>query len=272
MSGEPLQPHAADTVTAAGEPSVVPLFGYTIFSRGRAAALAAALAQVERRGPLHHIACANPHSIVVADGDKAFADALRACDLLLPDGTGVALALKLVHGHAIERVTGSDLFRSLIDAASAERPLRFFFLGASDTTLAAIRARLQRENPHVIWAGCYSPPYVERFSDEENRRMVDAVNAARPDVLWVGMTAPKQEKWIHAHRALIDVPVAGAIGAVFDYYAGRSKRPQWAARLGIEWLVRLVQEPRRLWRRTFVSTPLFLLKLARAKFGPGPAR
>jgi len=92
--------------------------------------------------------------------------------------------------------------------------------------------------------------------------MINAINTAKPDVLWVGMTAPKQEKWIYQNRKKLKIPFAGAIGAVFDFYAGTHDRaPQWVCNMGLEWLPRLLKDPVRLWRRNFASTPLFLIKL-----------
>jgi N-acetylglucosaminyldiphosphoundecaprenol N-acetyl-beta-D-mannosaminyltransferase len=113
-----------------------------------------------------------------------------------------------------------------------------------------------------VFAGAYSPPFKEVFSEADSRKMVDAVNAAKPDVLWVGMTAPKQEKWIHQHRDRLNVRFIGAVGAVFDFYTGRVKRSSPVfQKLGLEWLPWLIQEPRRLFYRNFVSTPKFLIKV-----------
>jgi N-acetylglucosaminyldiphosphoundecaprenol N-acetyl-beta-D-mannosaminyltransferase len=107
-------------------------------------------------------------------------------------------------------------------------------------------------------AGTCSPPFAERFSPEEDAAMVTAVNAAKPDVLWVGMTAPRQEKWIARNREELQVPVIAAIGAVFDYFAGTVKRPHpLLGRLGLEWAGRILREPGRMWRRTVFSGPLF---------------
>ena len=108
----------------------------------------------------------------------------------------------------------------------------------------------------------YSPPFKEVFSEEENRAMIEAVNRAGPDVLWVGMTAPKQEKWIYQNKDRLNVKFIGAIGAVFDFYAGTVKRPHpWFLDHGLEWLPRLLGEPRRLWKRMFVSAPLFMARV-----------
>jgi N-acetylglucosaminyldiphosphoundecaprenol N-acetyl-beta-D-mannosaminyltransferase len=140
---------------------------------------------------------------------------------------------------------------------------RVFLLGSSDANLDAMRARIAINYPGVVVAGTLSPPFRDEFSDSESARMVAAINDSKADVLWVGMTAPKQEKWIYKHLAQTNVRFAGAIGAVFDYYTGRVKRPSaLARRLGLEWLVRLAREPRRLWRRNLISTPRFAYRVA----------
>jgi N-acetylglucosaminyldiphosphoundecaprenol N-acetyl-beta-D-mannosaminyltransferase len=140
--------------------------------------------------------------------------------------------------------------------------LRYFFLGSTDRVLEKIAAKMKREFPHVTVCGVLSPPFKEEFTEEENRQMVEHINRAAPDVLWVGMTAPKQEKWIYENRHSLEVPLLGAIGAVFDFYAGTKKRaPKWICDMGLEWLPRLLREPRRLFRRNFMSSPLFLLMI-----------
>ena len=122
--------------------------------------------------------------------------------------------------------------------------------------------------PYIKFAGSYSPPYKPEFDEEDSRLMIDAVNKAAPDVLWVGMTAPKQEKWLYLHKDELDVKFMGAIGAVFDFYIGNIKRSHpFFQRIGLEWLPRLLQEPRRLFKRNFVSSPLFLWQVFLQKYG-----
>lgn len=206
--------------------------------------------------------CANPHSLVEADKDKEFENAIKNADLVTADGTGIVLASRILGGRIRERVTGSDIFYGLSEALDREGGKSYFFLGSTEKTLAAIEKKLAKDYPNIRFAGGYSPPYKPSFSQEENRLMIEAVNVAKPDVLWVGMTAPKQEKWINQHIDKLDVGFAGAIGAVFDFYVGNVKRSHpFFQRMGLEWLPRLLQEPRRLFRRNFVSSPLFLWKV-----------
>jgi N-acetylglucosaminyldiphosphoundecaprenol N-acetyl-beta-D-mannosaminyltransferase len=214
------------------------------------------------------LACLNPHSYAVALDDPTFSRALHAADWLIPDGAGVVLASRLLGGRIKERVTGSDVFFGLHRRMNGAGGMSVFFLGASEDTLAAIRERMAVDYPGIRVAGTYSPPFKPEYSAAENDAMIATINAANTDVLWVGMTAPKQEKWIFENRARLNVRFAGAIGAVFDFYTGRVKRSHPVfQRMGLEWLPRLVQQPRRLWRRMFVSAPIFVWHVLKQKVG-----
>lgn len=144
---------------------------------------------------------------------------------------------------------------------------RCFYMGSSQDTLDKIQSRLLEEYPNIR-AVFYSPPYKEHFSDKDNVEILAAIKYFKPDVLFVGLTAPKQEKWLQEHKDDIDASVLCCIGAVFDFYAGTVKRPsQFWLDIHLEWLPRLLNEPKRLWRRNFVSTPLFLWDLFLYKVG-----
>jgi N-acetylglucosaminyldiphosphoundecaprenol N-acetyl-beta-D-mannosaminyltransferase len=213
------------------------------------------------------LACLNPHSYVVALSDPYFALALHGANWLVPDGSGVVWASSVLGGKVCERVTGSDVFSALHQRMNAAGGLSVFFLGASETTLAQIRTRMALDFPNIRVAGTYSPPFKPTYSEQELAEMISAVNATRPDVLWVGMTAPKQEKWIFENRDRLEVRFAAAVGAVFDFYTGNVKRSHpLFQRLGLEWLPRLLQQPHRLWRRMFVSAPIFVLHVMRARW------
>lgn len=216
--------------------------------------------------PGQYMACANPHSLVVSERDPLFSDALHNASLLLPDGAGIIMAARVLNLPINERVAGTEFFLGLSDRLSSNGGARYFFLGSSDHVLSLITQRLEKDYSNITVCGTYSPPFKQEFSDEDNAAMVSAVNAAKPDVLWVGITAPKQEKWIYQNKDKLNVPFIGAIGAVFDFYAGTKKRssPFWC-RLGLEWLPRFLKEPRRLWERNLKSTPIFLWWILREK-------
>jgi N-acetylglucosaminyldiphosphoundecaprenol N-acetyl-beta-D-mannosaminyltransferase len=256
---------AAAARTGAQDEARVDVLGYAVTSTTPDACAESVLRWIDSGTRCRWVACMNPHSYVVARGDPRFREALRSADALLPDGVGIVLASRLLGRTVTRRVTGSDLFHAVMEAVDRRGSTRVFFLGASDETLAIIRDKVRAEFPGVILAGSHAPPFKPEFSAAERAAMIAAINAAAPDVLWVGMTAPKQELWLHDNLDRLEVKVAGAIGAAFDFYAGRAKRSSAVFQhLGLEWLPRLVREPRRLWKRTFVSAPIFLWDTAHA--------
>jgi N-acetylglucosaminyldiphosphoundecaprenol N-acetyl-beta-D-mannosaminyltransferase len=242
----------------------IDILGYDVFS-GTVAECADAMVAAGAGGAreCRVMACLNPHSYAVAREDTQFNAALYATDWLLPDGAGVVMAARWLGRPLGGRVTGPDTFMAALEKLDA-RGGSVFFLGSTEEVLTKIRDRMARDFPKVTVAGTYSPPYKPSFSAEDNAVMIAAINATSPDLLWVGMTAPKQEKWLIEHRDQLQVGVAGAVGAAFDFFAGTVKRsPAIFRKLGLEWLPRLVQQPRRLWRRMFVSAPIFLLDVYR---------
>ena len=207
----------------------------------------------------------NPHSYCVSKKDKVFKEALKASDILLPDGVGIVWAKKIVSGTKIKKIAGNDLFLFLMQKLDTEKG-SVFFLGSSQETLNKIKMKCSIEYPNITFGG-FSPPYKTTFSEEDSKIMYKEVNIHKPDVLFVGMTAPKQEKWVYAFKNHLEVKNICAVGAVFDFYAGNVNRSSvfWI-NLGLEWLPRLIKEPRRLFYRNFVSTPKFILEVICIKF------
>ncbi|MEJ5366527.1 MAG: WecB/TagA/CpsF family glycosyltransferase [Desulfosoma sp.] len=242
------------------------ILGYSVSARGLQQDVDQALRWIREPGTLRYVACLNPHSVETAAKDPFFRRALENADLLLPDGTGIVLASWLLGEPVKEKVAGFDFFMGVSRRLQDRGGARYFFLGSSDAVLSRMVSRLGRDFPAIQVCGAYSPPFKQVFSREETDRMVEIVNRARPDVLWVGMTAPKQEKWIYENRHRLNVPLAAAVGAVFDFYAGTKPRsgPGWIA-LGLEWLPRFLREPKRLWERNMKSTPRFLVRVLREK-------
>ena len=206
-------------------------------------------------------ACLNPHSAEIASRDEFFHNALSRADFLTADGVGIIYASKILGGTIRERITGMDVFLGVNEALNERGNFSCFFLGSTEEVLEQIREKMADQFPDLTVVGTFSPPFKPEFSEAENERMIAAINACSPDVLWVGMTAPKQEKWLNENQDRLAVNFAGPIGAVFDFYVGNIERagPGWQ-KLGLEWLPRLVQEPRRLWRRALVSGPKFLMR------------
>lgn len=220
------------------------------------------LQAISRAGDPGHtpfvFACANPHSLSVACQDQVFSDALRAADAVVADGAGLTSVARICRRDVGPRITGSDYFESLMTALDARGGGRVMFFGSSRDVLHRIEARAAREYPQVSVVGMISPPYGE-WDGAQDDAFIERINALAPDVLWVGMTAPRQEKWVERNRGRLSTAVIASIGAVFDYYAQTTKRaPRWICDSGLEWAYRLSREPTRLWRRTLVSAPKFV--------------
>lgn len=209
----------------------------------------------------------NAYSYNMAQKDEAFAEALAKGDYLIPDGASIVKACRWLKGKSRpkERIAGWDLFEFEMERTEERRKkeegkrLRVMFLGSSERVLGLIRERAKIDYPNLEVV-TYSPPYKAEFTNEDSNTIVKVINETNPDLLWIGMTAPKQETWIWQHWQQLDIHChVGTIGAVFDFYAGTVKRaPLWMQRNGLEWLYRLEQEPHRLWRRYLLGNPIFI--------------
>lgn len=207
----------------------------------------------------------NAHSYNTALKDPLFAEALMKGDVLIPDGASIVMACRKLKAKSqpLERIAGWDLFSFEMEKLN-KRGGKCFFMGSSEKVLGLIRQRVAVDYPN-IQVETYSPPYKPEFSKEDNESILEAINQADPDLLWIGMTAPKQEKWTYTHWKELNVHChVGTIGAVFDFYAGTVKRaPLWWQEHGLEWLYRLIKEPRRMWRRYVLGNVLFLCNIQR---------
>lgn len=208
----------------------------------------------------------NAYSWVNANKDPFFKKALQTSDILLPDGIAIVFAARFLNKDNIKKIAGADLHDMILKTTNKVSG-KCFYLGASQSTLDKITKRLNTEYPNIT-VESYSPPYKESFSQEDNEKMIQSINLFAPDILFVGMTAPKQEKWIQANKSEIQAHVITGIGAVFDFYAGVKKRPsEWMIRHGLEWFGRLIQDPKRLWRRYIINNPIFLYQIFKIKIG-----
>ena len=219
----------------------------------------------------------NAHSYNTARKDSLFAEALTNGDVLLPDGVSIVMACKWIKAKSLpkERIAGWDLFAFEMEKLEREsEELRtkseeskiVMFMGSSQKVLDLIVKRAAEVYPHLKVV-TYSPPYKPEFTDEDNKAIIDAIHAANPDLLWIGMTAPKQEKWTYSHWKELNIHChVGSIGAVFDFFAGTMKRaPMWWQDHGLEWLYRLLKEPKRMWRRYIIGNTLFLWNMLKEK-------
>lgn len=211
----------------------------------------------------------NAYSFDVAQKDEQFAEALRNGDYLIPDGASIVKACQWLKSKSQpkERIAGWDLFQIEMEKLNAKGG-KCFFMGSSEQVLALIKEKATKDYPNIT-VQTYSPPYRPEFSEEENKDIINAINAARPDLLWIGMTAPKQEKWTYQHWHELDIHChVGTIGAVFDFYAGTVKRaPMWMQNHILEWFYRLINEPKRMWRRYLIGNLLFIWNIMNERYG-----
>ncbi len=204
----------------------------------------------------------NQYSFCIAEEDAEFKQALEQSDVLLPDGVGIVVAVKATSGQTIKKISGADLHKQQLERLNKVHG-KCFYLGASESTLEKIKVRLKQEYPNVT-CETYSPPFKASFSDKDDAEMISRVNAFAPDVLFIGMTAPKQEKWATAHKESLNARIICSIGAVFDFYAGTVNRPSdfWI-NMGLEWFIRLCKEPKRMWKRYIYYGPVFVYALVK---------
>lgn len=215
----------------------------------------------------------NAHSFNVAQKDSLFAEALTKGDYLIPDGASIIKACKILKAKSQpkERIAGWDLFAFEMQKLNEKgemrnEKLKVMFMGSSEKVLSLIREKAAVDYPHLEVV-TYSPPYKQEFSDEDNVAIIKAINDANPDLLWIGMTAPKQEKWTYQHWSELNIQChVGTIGAVFDFYAGTAQRaPKWWQEHSLEWMYRLIKEPKRMWRRYVIGNPLFLWNISKER-------
>lgn len=221
----------------------------------------------------HSIAATGMHGVVEAQHDLEFKKILNATDMIVPDGIPLVwLGRRL--GHDLRhRVYGPDLMLAFCKETQVQG-YRHFFYGGEPGVAEQLARSLRHRFPGIQVAGTYSPPF-RPMSREEEDEIVAMISSATPDVLWVGLGTPKQERWMHEHRSKLKVPVVVGVGAAFDMISGRRRQaPRWMREHGLEWLFRLFQEPRRLWRRYLVYGTEFIAlilleSLGLRKFGPG---
>lgn len=206
----------------------------------------------------------NAHSYIIAKEDLEFKKALEESDILLPDGEGIVLMVKKLKGKKIKKIAGADIHDKFLEQANSEN-LKCFYLGSSQKTLDLMKLNLSEKHTNIKF-GFFSPPFKKVFSDIDTNSMIQKVNGFEPDILFIGMTAPKQEKWVRANKNLLNAKAICSIGAVFDFIAETKKRaPKWIIDIKLEWLYRSFTELR-LAKRYIYSTPLFLIEMYKLKY------
>jgi N-acetylglucosaminyldiphosphoundecaprenol N-acetyl-beta-D-mannosaminyltransferase len=209
----------------------------------------------------HYVCVTGVHGVMESQQDPELRRIHNAAGMVTPDGMPLAWLLWASGHHDADRVYGPDLMVAVL-ARSTALGFRHFVYGSSEVTLARLQANLEARFPGVQIVGTHSPPF-RPLTAREDAAVVEMINAACPDIVWVGLSTPKQERWMAAHRDRLHAPVLIGVGAALDFHAGVVRQaPRFIQRSGTEWLFRLAMEPRRLWRRYLRNNPAFLLRVA----------
>lgn len=211
------------------------------------------------RGNCRFIAVTGMHGVTEAQHDSGFKKILNNADLVVPDGMPLVWVGRL-KGHSLRRrVYGPELMEDFCRSTGSK--YRHFFYGGAPG-VPSLLANVLRKKYGIHVVGEYSPPF-RSLTEQEDSEIIAQIHATTPDIVWVGLSTPKQERWMYEHRLTLQVPVAVGVGAAFDLNSGRIKQaPRWMRENGLEWSYRLVQEPRRLWRRYIVYGSQFLYSVA----------
>jgi N-acetylglucosaminyldiphosphoundecaprenol N-acetyl-beta-D-mannosaminyltransferase len=212
----------------------------------------------------HFIAFTGLHGISEANKHPQFKNTLKSADLVVPDGMPLVWLGRL-HGHSLRRrVYGPELMETFCRETQSQ--YRHFFYGGAPGVAESLALSL-RKRFHIVVAGTHSPPFRD-LTEDEDKALVELVHYAAPDVFWVGLSTPKQERWMEEHRTRLRVPVLLGVGAAFDLNSGRLRQaPRWMREIGLEWLFRLLVEPRRLWRRYLITIPIAIWNISFEIFG-----
>ncbi len=211
-----------------------------------------------------YICVGNVHTTVMAYENKSYMEVQRGAAAVFPDGRPLSVLSRKRGFPEAERVAGPDFMKQMFQRGNAGDGLRHFFYGAAENTLQHLSENLKAQYPNLQIAGMYAPPFRE-LTDEEEKQIVEMINVTNPDIIWIGLGAPKQENWMAAHQDILKGVMLG-VGAGFDFHAGTVKRaPVWMQKLSLEWLYRLTQDPKRLWKRYLCTNLKFIFKTAREK-------
>lgn len=228
-----------------------------------------ALQQIDtwiENGDRQYVSVCNVHTIMECQEDLSVRRAVNGAGMATPDGMPLVWLADWESDQLVERVYGPDLMLAICER-SLERDYKHFFLGGADGVPELLAAELKDRFPGLRVAGCFSPPF-RNLTVKEESSLIDMINQASPDLIWIGLGTPKQDLWMAKHRPKLNASIIIAVGAAFDFHTKRvPQAPAWMQRSGLEWLYRLGQEPGRLWYRYLVYNPLFVLKVIGQKLG-----
>ena len=205
----------------------------------------------------HWIVLCGMHGIVEGHKSQKFKEIINSAEISLMDGMSLVFLGRLMGFSIKERIAGPDLMKECLKFSS-NKGYTNFFLGGADHTLEKLLDATSSNLPKLKVVGVYSPPFRE-FTVEDDKKIIEAINQKKPNILWVAFDLKKQEEWIYRHRKEIESPVVIGVGAAFKFISGEVKRvPKWIGNMGLEWLWRLFHEPKKIWRRVFIYGPIFL--------------
>ena len=214
----------------------------------------------------NYICVTSVHGVIESQSDHELRKIQNQAGLVTPDGMPLVWVSRLRHYRHVSRVYGPDLM-TVVCTTSHSKGYRHFLYGGASGIPERLADQLRNKFPGIQIVGTYSPPF-RPLTPEEDEAIIERINESKADIVWVGLSTPKQEYWMAAHFGRLHVPVMVGVGAAFDFLAGvKTQAPRWIQRSGFEWLYRLVMEPRRLWRRYLKVVPLFLLYMALDSLG-----
>lgn len=244
------------------------ILGVGISSINMSIALRTIEAWLSRR-EAHYICITTVHGVMESQRDEELRRIHNAAGLVTPDGMPLVWLSRRMGFRHVGRVYGPDLLLAVCEHSIAWGA-RHFFYGGAPGVADTLALRLKSRFPGLRLAGTYSPPF-RPLTLEEDQALVQRINAAQPDIVWVGISTPKQERWMAAHVRRLNAPVMVGVGAAFDFHAGLKRQaPYWMQQSGLEWFFRLLMEPRRLWRRYLINNPWFLWLVLLQEFGKEP--
>jgi len=205
-----------------------------------------------------YITVNNVHTIIEGTRNSYYKKIINNSLLALPDGKPLSIVAKLKGEKNISRIFGPTFFEKTLEWGQKD-DIRHFFFGSTEETLNKMIPRVKEKYPNAIISGYFSPPFKEKFTEEENKLFIEIMNKSEADLFWIGLGAPKQEIWMYENYKKLNKGIMIGVGAGFDYLAGNTKHaPQWMKDFALEWLYRLIQEPKRLWKRYLVTNTLFI--------------
>ena len=216
---------------------------------------------IRRHDEKHYVCITGVHGVMESQDNPELKRIHNAAGMVTPDGMPMVWANKLRGNGHVSRVYGPDLMLRVC-AEGVAKGYRHFFMGGAEGVADLLAKKLSEKFPGMQVVGTFCPPF-RKMTDEEDRALVEQINASRADIVWVGLSTPKQEFWMDSHVGKLDAPVLVGVGAAFDFHAGLKKQaPRWMQKSGLEWFFRLCTEPRRLWKRYLKNNPRFVWHFA----------